>query len=45
MESILSKKRNKLNVKSMCKIARVSRSGYYNYLKKKESFTDKELQD
>lgn len=29
----------------MCKIAEVSRSGYYNYLKNKELFTDKALQD
>lgn len=29
----------------MCKIAEVSRSGYYNFPNKKGSFTNKELQD
>ena len=45
IESIHSKKRNLLNVKAMCKIAEVSRSGYYNFPNKKGSFTNKELQD
>ena len=29
----------------MCKIAEVSRSGYYNYLNNKETYLNKELQD
>lgn len=39
------KTRNKINVKTMCTIAKVSRSGYYNYLKFKDVVSNKDLKD
>ncbi len=42
---MFQKRKNNLNIKMMCKIAGVSRSGYYRYLKHKDSHHDKESQD
>lgn len=41
------RKRNRLNISYMCKVAKVSRSGYYNYVKKltSEKYLKKEIQD
>ena len=40
-----SKKNAKLNLKYMCKYAKVSRSGYYNYLKYSDKKSKKEQKD
>lgn len=40
-----SKRKNKLNISFMCKIAGVSKSGYYGYLKRKNCITEKESKD
>lgn len=41
----LSQSKNKLSVASLCKIAGVSRSGYYNWLKAEETRRSREEQD
>lgn len=39
------KRNNKLNIDYMCKLAKVSRSGYYSYVKRRSVLATKELQD
>lgn len=41
----ISKSNNKLSVSMLCEIARVSRSGYYNWVKSEENRIQKEKQD
>ncbi len=42
---MLEKRKSRLDIKSMCSYARVSRSGYYGYIKRKGKVTEKELRD
>lgn len=40
-----SKKRKKLDIKFMCKYAKVSRSGYYEYCKRRDIISEKDVKD
>ena len=42
---ILSKDNNQLNIKWLCDVAGVSRSGFYAYKKRKVNLSKKEIQD
>lgn len=42
---MVKRKRNKLDIKFMCNYARVSRSGYYAYIKRLDIITEKDIRD
>ncbi len=45
IQNTLSKSDNRLSVSSLCKIAGVSRSGYYNWLKSEETRRKRDEQE
>lgn len=45
IEQTTRQESNQLSVKKMCQLCRVSRSGYYNYLKQSERRAEREKQD